>query len=268
MADNTTTKNYADGTPLFESDLDDLYQDLQVSKSNLAYSTTDSTSGQILQSAGSNMEPSWVSADTVAGNVTSTGANAIFADVTSCVASVANIIGNVMGASGANAIGIAMGSSGANGVVSDLSSIVASVANIIINAYDRSVSTSVGLRGVAISSEVTRLASTSSFSSIADLSITTNGRPVRVFLMASNGSNTSYLACNPTGTIKFQRDSSDIALMRAGTDGASQTFMPPGAFEFIDQPAAGTYTYTALLSNANGGGSALLTACKFAVYEL
>lgn len=263
MSDNTTTKNYADGTPLFESDLDDLYQDLQVSKSNLALSTTGSTSGQLLQSTGSNAEPSWVSADTVAGNITSTGANSIAATMT---------------ASGANQIGLDMTSTAANSIVGALSSVVASVSNLIYDAVSRaSVSSSVGIRGIALSdSSGTFASSSTSLTDITNLTVTivTSGRPVQISLQpdgsgsqagigftlgsAADGGCVDFNLVRTAGTVSTNVGVYRLASRWNGStaDGALETILPP----FVDTGiagSAGTYTYK-LQSQVQGivfGGS-------------
>lgn len=283
MADNTTTKNYADGTPLFESDLDDLYTDLQVSKSNLAYSTTGSSSGEVLQSTGSNAEPSWVTADTVAANVTSTGANAIFADISSAgttgvpaillagvsavTATVANLIGNAIGASGANA------------VIAAASSVTASAANLIIDAFTRSsTGTTVGLRGIAISTSSDTFTSTSAaMTDVTNLSveITTGGRPVHLSVQPDGTSGQSGIGFQLAGAadggaieVQYLRGTTTVCLYRlaskengTSSDYALEVTLPP----CIDTPAAGTYTYKLQVSSASSIFGTNLTSNQGAI---
>lgn len=142
---NSYTKTYQDGDPLLESDLDSGFGSVQPSISNLALATTGSTSQDLLQSAGSNTPPAFVTPDTVAATFTSTGANAIFANIiatssvsvcdaiisavqtsvvnatidriTSCSATAANLIATSMTSAGADAIGSTMASaSSANNI--------------------------------------------------------------------------------------------------------------------------------------------------------
>jgi hypothetical protein len=140
MSNNTFTKTYQDGTSLLEADLDSAFNSVSPAKSQLTLATTGSTSGDVLTSGGSVVEPSWSSPDTVVASTTAVGANALFAKVTSCTNTVANLIGVAMLASGANAI-IAVANSQsvpaalfANNVNNAVTSVSATVANIHFNA--------------------------------------------------------------------------------------------------------------------------------------
>ncbi len=187
MANNTFTKNYVDGDALLEDDLDTGYESLQPSIANMAFSTTGSASGDILASTGSNLAPNYISPNTFAATITSAGANAIFGDVTSCVATVANLvinnisscsstsaniiglamtataansIGLAMTATAANSIGVAMTASGANAVIATANSVsvpTAVLANNIINAISSCSSTSANI----IAASVVRVSSIS-----------------------------------------------------------------------------------------------------------
>lgn len=59
MANNTYTKNYLDGTALTESQLDAALTTVSPDITQMAQATTGSTSGQVLTSAGSNVQPSF-----------------------------------------------------------------------------------------------------------------------------------------------------------------------------------------------------------------
>lgn len=282
MADNTTTKNYADGTPLFESDLDDLYQDLQVSKSNLAFSTTGSSSGEVLQSTGSNLEPSWVTADTVASNITATGANAIFSDVTSCNASTANLIGINMGASGANVVLGAVSSCQAS--IANLigNNMGASGANHVLEVFTRaSVATTVGLLGIGYSALSGSFSTTnSSFTDVTNLTvgITVSGRPVRIELESASSAaglvQISDPSSRPELELQFLRGTSTIgihALEAQDSTGGSSTIriaVPPSSFRSLDTGASsGTYTYK-VQARVNNGSAVVIENTRLIVYEI
>ncbi len=148
---NTFTKGYADGSALTTSMLDTALGTVQPSLPNMALSTTGTSSQDILQSTGANLAPQWVTPNTFAATITSSGSNAIVGVLSSVAASVANLIGNAMGASGAQAIATTMSTVGANivvglansqstpaaalsnNIVAALSSVVASTANLIHN---------------------------------------------------------------------------------------------------------------------------------------
>ena len=304
MSDNTTTKNYADGTPLFESDLDDLYQDLQLSKANAALLTTGSSSGQLLQSAGSNTEPSWVSADTVGASMTATGANAVFADITSggttgaaayvlaavsaCTGTVANIIGNAMLASGANAVVASLSSvspSAANLIGAALSSMAASVAVMIASAVTRSVASSVGLMGVAISPSSGAFGcTTTAFTDVTNLSvsITTSGRPIKIECISTetDSSLASYVTSVQATSISLTgffaralQGTTTVGTILLSSDpvnfDAPVIKFPPNAISFIDTGAvAGTYTYKIQVAGQSAGDQITINRIKLAVYEL
>jgi len=78
------------------------------------------------------------------------------------------------------------------------------------------------------------------------VNLTTQGGPVRVMIVPGTDATNSYIECEDATT-----DFCEIELTRAGstvikipffTEGGKYR-LPPGAFNFIDLPAAGTYEY-------------------------
>lgn len=220
---NTTTKSYQDGDPLLEDDLDNLYENLQPSLANLALATAGSSSGDLLSSAGAGITPAWSSPDTIAANMTSTGADAIAADMTS---------------TGANAIAATMTSTGANAIFADISSGTASVSvsDSIVSSIDASVATSLVSRITTVSASVANLigavmtALGSSTSGVAIKGTTTNdnaaagnvGEAVRGYASGvSVATNNTWQNCT---SISLTAGDWDVSgLMVFGNNGATAT---------------------------------------------
>jgi hypothetical protein len=99
----------------------------------------------------------------------------------------------------------------------------------------------------------------------ATVTITTTGRPVRLFLQP-DGSTTVDASAYSTGaaavTIRLLRDGTTIARMAVGDSN-----VPVGAVQFLDVPAAGTYSYK-LQANTPGAGTAVITYSMLVAYEL
>lgn len=288
---NSFTKTYQDGDPLLEDDLDNGFETLQPSLPNLALATTGTSGGEVLHSIGSNLAPTWITADalaalitstgadTIGTTMTSTGANAIFADVnasssvsvcdaiilngeasaatalfnkiTSCSVTVANIIGNAMGASGANH------------VLSVLSATTSTATAVIMDGLIRGAASAAGHLQVALSPAVNFFSSTStSFIDITGLSctLTTNGRPVRVALVddvSQNDNNPGELGVDGTsntlvsayfkllrdGTTRVTNAEVTISALGNGANDLNIT-LPPSSLQGMDVVAAGTYTYS------------------------
>lgn len=328
---NTTTKTYQDGDPLLEDDLDNLYENLQPSIDNLALATTGATSGYVLSSTGSGLAPAFISADTVAANITSTGADAIAADITSTgaddialsmtssganyigatisAASVCNYIGTTMTSTGANAIfgdiqassstavcdaiGVNMTVSGVASVLNRLAAassasqvtgvLLASAVNFIAQQVSRTSGSSVSHLGVAVSvSSGSYQNTTTTFTDVTNLSvtITTNGRPVKLELIPALATTTCYVAALGIGSVsdgesafRFMRDATAIGQMRLTISGASSAGgwnlgMPPGVISTVEAVSAGTYTYTLQGKANNGNSRADVFHCKLVAYEL
>lgn len=106
--------------------------------------------------------------------------------------------------------------------------------------------------------------STSTTKTVTNLSaaITTNAKPVSVYLVSDGGGQISYLqgtGTSPNCHVYFMRDASEIAHFEIG----GQKY-PPGAFRAVDIPAAGSYTYTCKI-NADG---ITVAYCKLVAEEV
>lgn len=261
---NTFTKTYQDGPALTEAELDTAFQSVQPSQDNLALATFDSASGHILQSAGSNVAPVWVSASDA------------IEDSTISAAAAKKVI-DAATSSTSPSIGLS---------------------NNIINNYTRTTGSSVTNRGVAISTSVSTSNNTTAFADASglNLEITTNGRPVWVGL---SGNSTS----SPSGILVASGSAADDEKLIAGefrvlrgTSVATAsnivgtfaldtqitlsstnmtTFyirMPPSSLWSIDVPAAGTYFYKVQMRVAPAGSvntdRAEVANVKLVAYEL
>lgn len=141
-------------------------------------------------------------------------------------------------------------------------------ANEVIEEYARPVGTAPGVRGVAISSpDVTFSTNSHSYVALAmGVVAVSTGRPIRVALLPGGaGGVSSYLRlkANADGVtfmemyLRFLRDGSPIAetVWRfenfAAASFADCEFDWAPAFEFIDTPGAGSWTYTIEIKNNN-----------------
>lgn len=135
--------------------------------------------------------------------------------------------------------------------------------------------------GYTLSTTETNFTSTSS--SYVDvtnctLSFTTNGRPVLVTLIPSSAASPgeAYVS-RASGTasceanFKLVRDSTDVATHRIASSpaasGANSISVPPSALVYIDNPAAGTYTYK-LQSLLNSGSTLGISRAKMFIRQL
>lgn len=176
-------------------------------------------------------------------------ANANKPNFSGITATAATAVAAQMSATDAQTIATTMGATGANTVAA---------------SRTRATGTSVGAGGVAISSSSSTYASgtdTGSFVDVTNLSvtITTSGRPVRIGLMpvtggALNRTDGAIEAVNITSRpyieahfriLRGVTSVSESTLAQILTDGDSgQTVgVPASAIQFIDDVAAGTYTY-------------------------
>mgnify|MGYP003450318337 CR=1 FL=1 len=132
----------------------------------------------------------------------------------------------------------------------------------VVNSF----STTTGSTNVATTSETT----------IKSVSVTTNGRPVMLMLV-NNESSTGLIQANDSSAskdftydIRFKRDGTAVAWLRHVffTFAAGSIQIPPSAFAHVDQPAAGSYTYSATIQNSAALDSADLQNLKLVAYEL
>lgn len=157
--DNSYNKTYLDGDALLEGDLDAGFLSVQPSISNLAASTTGSSSGDILASTGSNAVPNYISPGAFAATIPASAATSLFNTVISVSQTVANLVGVAMGASGANAIIATANSQSvptavlANNILGVVSSCQATVADLIIAACSTTATYSGTLLGKADASD-------------------------------------------------------------------------------------------------------------------
>lgn len=109
--------------------------------------------------------------------------------------------------------------------------------------------------------------------------ITTNGRPVLIFLQPYWASvvDASYIGASDTSSagatayIGIYRDSTQLADINLGvtiaSSGSPSIQIPPGSVTFLDEPSAGTYTYKITASQASGDLISVYR-CKLVVVEL
>jgi len=101
------------------------------------------------------------------------------------------------------------------------------------------------------------------------LTITTTGNPVALSLVSDGSGNTSYIGLAAGGAGQFVIYRNGVALSPQGINNPSSTgtlTMPPGAVNYIDTPAAGTYTYQ--IYTLNAANNLLYGYVKLAAYEL
>lgn len=107
--------------------------------------------------------------------------------------------------------------------------------------------------------------------------LVTGGRPIRVELNSASTSNGSgYIGISNAGAGIFR---ADFKLLRDGTPIANYTVegftqsgvpnvVPAASVAFIDNVAAGTYTYSVTANTNGGGSSAVLESVYLTAYEL
>lgn len=143
-----------------------------------------------------------------------------------------------------------------------------------------------GTGQIARSNALTSQALTGSFADLTNLSITitTQGGPVRLELISSDGaSSDAGFDCEQSTQAswlvraRFLRDGTSISLINfessaiysAATFNSGDFHWPPSAFSHMDFPAAGTYTYKVQATESNVSGNACTAAdMRLVVYEL
>jgi hypothetical protein len=153
---------------------------------------------------------------------------------------------------------------------------------------DRTVSSTVAAGCVAISSSSGAASTTSAtLSDVTNLSvtITTTGRPVRIYLITSEtdfastysgGLSTNRSTTNATGRFVITRDATDVAAYSLFNDnagsGATNTslMVPCSSLDYLDDVAAGTYTYKLryAVETATSSATASVIRCKLVAYEI
>lgn len=102
------------------------------------------------------------------------------------------------------------------------------------------------------------------------LTITTNGGPIKVSLVPSNDTTSSYIECEDATTdfceLEIARDGATVIKIPFYTQGGKYR-LPPGAFNVLDTPAAGTYTYKVKYSVPSATAMRILNV-RLMAYEL
>ena len=154
--------------------------------------------------------------------------------------------------------------------------------------YTKSTGTTVGKGGVGISPS-SGVFNTSAGTEVdvtnLSVTITTSGNPVKLQMMAADTSSGSRVVvfdltpvsetdANLDGRIYFFRDTTKISQDRMEIDARTQSIgdlsfgTPCGTFHFIDDVAAGTYTYKVVAQSGGGNDELSVVACKLTAYEL
>ena len=278
MATLSIPKNYADGTVLFESDLDDIKDNLE-------------TFVNVTKLNDDNIQDQGINASTKLADNSITGdklAPAIVDDVTiELVSDVLRIKDD----------GVTTAKIADNSVttdkIADLNVTNAKIADATIQRVkfaNRSVNTDGTDPG---SGGVSKSSSTGSFNTASltyvdvtngDTALTTNGRPVRLYL-EPDGSGLSLLGGTAqTGgpgtpkvdiSIKIIRDSTDIAEFNLQLNQAALgdiQYWPCGGVSFVDDVTSGTYTYKIQAKNNQSGVATGFSAdvqnIRLVAYEL
>lgn len=155
---------------------------------------------------------------------------------------------------------------------------VALINSVTQNPPMRAVSTDgtdPGIGGIVFSaSSGNQVRTDTSFADVTSLAVTltTTGRPVRVFCVSDAGSNASYFTATSaaTGAIRIIRGSS-TSIGNFGETGETAMIAghnyPPSTLDFIDNVAAGTYTYK-VQAYRSGGSQMVVRYIKLVAYEI
>ena len=142
----------------------------------------------------------------------------------------------------------------------------------------RQVGTNVGVGGVAISAEAGQDTTSQTYVDVTSLVVTlrTTGRPVEVGLIVSAGSESSE---SYIGALVASPARLNVILLRNGTaltrsvyfSSGGPATIPPGGFRTIDQPPAGTNTYSIQMRvepSAAPGVISRITGVRLVAFEL
>lgn len=113
-----------------------------------------------------------------------------------------------------------------------------------------------------------------------NVTITTSGRPVELFLMPVSGSSAAGIevyatATSVSGELNIQSTNASsyttLGIFSLGITGATSTLnttlVPPGTIHFLDTPASGTWTYR-IQALAFSGATLQINNCVLVAYEL
>ena len=160
-------------------------------------------------------------------------------------------------------------------------SMTATGANAIAASRTRATGSTVGVGGVAVDTVSSYSNATTLLTTVASVTITTSGRPVVVMLIAedvlvsSGFSLTSTGSSNLFASFRLNQGSTGVGATTVGQAATSAVLtsivFPPSQIQFLDFPAAGTYTYTIKASlSLSATGSPTLAGQNFSMtaYEL
>lgn len=124
------------------------------------------------------------------------------------------------------------------------------------------------------SASATQFTTSTSFTAVTNLtgSLTTTGRPVVITLAPDDGGTTGFIgasssSASASANFQIKRGSSVIAVTQVDSI-TTAIRVPPGSFFAIDNPSAGTYTYSVEFKGTASGDSALVQGCKLVAYEI
>lgn len=267
----TTTKTYADGDILFESDLDQIRTDIE-------------TFLNVTKIDDDNIQDSGITASTklLDGTITAAklGTDSVIttkiADDAVTAAKLADSAVVTASIVDSSVTAAKLASDSVTTVkILDANVTTAKLADGAVTAAKKAA------LGQQISSSSGTFSTTST--SLVDVTnltvtITTAGRPVWLGLISDGSGNTAQLVANAAsdtavgGSFEFFRDSTSISRTTMNTtNAASSTLMqitlPCSSLWHIDVPSSGTYTYK-LQASATTGDTLTVQRCKLVAYEL
>ena len=102
------------------------------------------------------------------------------------------------------------------------------------------------------------------------VNLTTNGGPVKISILPGTAATNSYIECEDATSdpceIELARGGATVVKIPFYTNGAEYR-LPPGAFNFLDTPAAGTYEYKIRFSVPSATALRVLNV-RLMAYEL
>ena len=266
MPQISLTKSYADGQSLFESDLDNIKDGIETFLNVTKIDSENIQDGGITTAK---LATGAVTAAKIASGAVTTAKIATGAVTTAKIASSAVTADKIASSAvttdklASSAVTTAKIASEAVTIAKraarDSSSSTATVGNIAVSSSSGSYSKNFG----------------TSYEDVTNLSvtITTNGNPVILELIAGSTS-AAYVgvtdAGSPfgTGTVKFVRDgSTDLAILPLNNGNGTQT-QSPGSIRFVDDVAAGTYTYKLQATRTTDLTSTDVVNCKLVAREI
>lgn len=256
MATLTTTKNYADGTLLFASDLDDFLNDIE------AFLNTTKIGDANIQSA-----------SLTAGSALADGA------VTTSKFQTSSVTAAKLASSSVDTANILDGAVTTVKIL-DAAVTAAKVDNLAVtnvkilnNAVTSSKRAAVNWSRSSSSGNVTN--STTSDVEAVSTSITTNGRPVQIVLIPDGSSSAASIGLNPPGgtveraVYSLYRDSTMIAQYSFAAVNPDGLSISPSAINFIDTTVTeGTYAYKLKYRCTTAATTCKVKYCKLFVREL